>query len=346
MKDNIRKRGMGIENLRIFGKTDTYKLIYDFPEKNEPDEAQIFRLNKGFSEKFMPVEISRNVFNSKLTVSLSGYCSLTQYLPMLPLKRNHFLHIISDIITAMEDAEALSFSRKHILMDPSYVMISPSELNVKFILIPDRNFVQNYPLNVLLRNIAERAVFSSDTDISFLDEYVDITYMDEKICAARMKNFISKMINGFCDDSGETLKRCPGCGALGIVKDICAVCGYNTAAKIPAQKPDSPELVLQEEKVENAFLEHCDDGEIIPVDKFPFRMGRLTDNTEYTTFSAVVSRKHAELTHENSQYYISDKNSTNGTFINNKKIKSSEKVALNDSDVFTLGDESFIFFVK
>lgn len=328
---------MGIENLKISGKNDTYKLIYDFPEKHEPNETQVFRLNNGFSESFMPVEITKNVFSPRLTVSLAGYCSLTQYLPMLPLKRNHFLHIVSGIISGIEDAEVQGFSRKNILMDPSYVMICPSDLNVKFILIPDSQFVQNYPLNVLLRNIAEKSVFSSDTDISFLEEYVDISYMDEKICSEKMKQFIGTLVSG--GDSEETLKRCPGCGALGIVKDVCRVCGYNTVTGMPAQPQKT-------EKKENVFLEHCSDGEIIPVNKFPFRMGRLTDNSEFYTCSAVVSRLHAELTHENSHYYIVDKNSTNGTFINNRKIQSSEKVILKDSDVFTLGDESFIFFVK
>lgn len=326
----IRKRGTGIENIKIYGKKDIYKLVYDFPERHEPDEAMVLRLNSGFSGSFMPAEITRNVFSSRLTVQLSGYCFLTQYLPMLPLKKHHFLHIVNGIIKGFEEAEAMGFSFGQILTDPSYVLVRPSDLSIKFILIPDLLFCQEYHPGSLLRSVAERTVFSGDTDISFLDTYVRLTY-DRENCLKKIKNFTEAIAKGIssCED---TLKRCPVCGAVRLADNTC-VCGYNTMSQ-------------QDRKQNGVFLEHCPDGRIIPVNIFPFIMGRVNGTGSFCTRSTVVSRLHAELTHENSDYYISDKNSTNGTFINNRKIPSSVKIQLKDSDIFTLGDESFIFFVK
>jgi len=221
------KRGTGTENIRIYGKNGTYKLIYDFPGKHRPDEDMILRLNNGFCDCFMPVDITGNVFFQRITVTLSGYCFLTQYLPMLPLRKHQFFHIVNGILRGLEEAEAMGFSFRQILTNPSYVLICPSDLSIKFILIPDRLFCQEYQPGLLLRNVAEKTVFSGDTDISFLDEYIRLTYNREN-CLKMMKNFTEAAAGGIsCRGS---LKRCPVCGAVRLDINKCS-CGYSTISQ-------------------------------------------------------------------------------------------------------------------
>ena len=51
-----------------------------------------------------------------------------------------------------------------------------------------------------------------------------------------------------------------------------------------------------------------------------------------------ISRKHVKLTKEKEKVYITDLNSSNGTFINDKKINAGEKVALVKEDMIKLGN--------
>ena len=60
------------------------------------------------------------------------------------------------------------------------------------------------------------------------------------------------------------------------------------------------------------------------------RIGRLDDN-EIVVSDSSVSRNHAELTIENDNvYYITDLNSTNGTFVNGNRIQGTVKLEYND----------------
>lgn len=59
------------------------------------------------------------------------------------------------------------------------------------------------------------------------------------------------------------------------------------------------------------------------------------DNNDIVILEATVSGKHASISNENGVYYISDLGSTNGTFVNNKRIRA--KQLLNNGDSIQMG---------
>jgi pSer/pThr/pTyr-binding forkhead associated (FHA) protein len=57
-----------------------------------------------------------------------------------------------------------------------------------------------------------------------------------------------------------------------------------------------------------------------------------------------VSRFHAVVTFENEEAYIKDTDSSNGTYINNKKIQPGKKVLLNNGDKIKVGNTVIIYY--
>ena len=55
----------------------------------------------------------------------------------------------------------------------------------------------------------------------------------------------------------------------------------------------------------------------------------------------LMSRRHFVIEYETGQFYISDLNTTNGTFLNGLRFKG--RLKLSDRDVITAGDETFVF---
>lgn len=51
----------------------------------------------------------------------------------------------------------------------------------------------------------------------------------------------------------------------------------------------------------------------------------------------LVSRKHALVEKDGSDYYVMDKGSTNGTYVNNNPISSCERVRIHSGDAITVG---------
>jgi len=79
-------------------------------------------------------------------------------------------------------------------------------------------------------------------------------------------------------------------------------------------------------------------GQQIELKKNSIIVGRLEGDIVLS--DDTISRTHAELTNINGKFYIRDNDSTNGTFINNRRVNHS---LLSDGDVIRLGNVQLIF---
>jgi pSer/pThr/pTyr-binding forkhead associated (FHA) protein len=66
-------------------------------------------------------------------------------------------------------------------------------------------------------------------------------------------------------------------------------------------------------------------------------IGRDVTNDIVIREDPLVSRKHALIEKEGSNYYVMDKGSTNGTYVNNNPIGSCERVRIQSGDVIMVG---------
>jgi pSer/pThr/pTyr-binding forkhead associated (FHA) protein len=77
---------------------------------------------------------------------------------------------------------------------------------------------------------------------------------------------------------------------------------------------------------------------IIPIDKFPFYIGRKSDSN-FALPSNEISRKHAVIIKLMNAIMIKDLGSTNGTYLNDKLVK--DAVSLIDQDKIRFGSIEF-----
>jgi hypothetical protein len=81
----------------------------------------------------------------------------------------------------------------------------------------------------------------------------------------------------------------------------------------------------------------------IQITGFPFFIGKLKKNVDYCLENEAVSRYHAKLTNEEKHYYITDLNSTNGTFVNAKAVKTYDKKEINIGDEIAFANIRYLF---
>lgn len=84
-----------------------------------------------------------------------------------------------------------------------------------------------------------------------------------------------------------------------------------------------------------------EEGLVFPLDSDEISIGRGEDN-DFSIPIAEVSRHHALLTQDENGFMIKDLGSTNGTFIDRKKIGG--KYLLSEGDVIMLGDAVHLLF--
>ncbi len=94
---------------------------------------------------------------------------------------------------------------------------------------------------------------------------------------------------------------------------------------------------------ENAYLVLKETGEKIYINKNGFMFGRLKGKVDYVTKNQKVGRIHAEITSENNEYYITDFNSINKTYVDGVACVPEERIPLSDGAVIMLADMEMIF---
>ena len=121
------------------------------------------------------------------------------------------------------------------------------------------------------------------------------------------------------------------------------------ATPMTQEKSETPVAPVTQEKPQAPvpYLLRVSTNEKIYINKPEFTIGRSATKADYTVDNnSDVSRIHCIIERKNGVSYIRDNQSTNGTFVNGNNIAGQENVFLTNNAKVSLGDESFIYFVK
>lgn len=83
--------------------------------------------------------------------------------------------------------------------------------------------------------------------------------------------------------------------------------------------------------------------ELIALGEFPFFIGRFQKDTASLEKKKNISRMHSKIEKMGEQFFISDLNSTNGTFVNEKRIEKNQQIILEEGDKVSFADIPYYF---
>ena len=110
------------------------------------------------------------------------------------------------------------------------------------------------------------------------------------------------------------------------------------APSAPKHKPSAQPTIAQ------VFtLVRAKTGEKAAIDKITFVVGKDKGCDYCIEGNSSISRTHARFIVKGTDCFISDMRSTNGTFVNNKRISPNEEVKLRSGDIIRISDEEFEF---
>lgn len=83
----------------------------------------------------------------------------------------------------------------------------------------------------------------------------------------------------------------------------------------------------------------------ITIIDFPFFIGKLRKNVDYCLKKEVVSRYHAKISREDDRYFLTDLNSTNGTFLNGEALMTYRQTEIKSGDEISFANIRYQFMV-
>ncbi|MDO4634024.1 MAG: FHA domain-containing protein [Eubacteriales bacterium] len=92
-----------------------------------------------------------------------------------------------------------------------------------------------------------------------------------------------------------------------------------------------------------AFLEYPAENRQVQITKPNFLIGRMGTCDLVLSNASGASRKHAMIEYDHDNYYVTDMNSTNHTYVNGSCLRSGQRMELKDGDEITAGHENMVF---
>ncbi|MDP4089739.1 MAG: FHA domain-containing protein [Bacillota bacterium] len=87
-------------------------------------------------------------------------------------------------------------------------------------------------------------------------------------------------------------------------------------------------------------------GDKLFINKKAVKIGRLSEGTNFCIRDPMVSKVHAEIRKKRSKYYIIDLNSTNGTYVNGRRLKRGSRRRLVSGDTLKFGEMQYKFISR
>ena len=116
---------------------------------------------------------------------------------------------------------------------------------------------------------------------------------------------------------------------------------WNEELSINEEEDDRTVLLMPDKRI-TRFALRTITGEVITIGAFPFVIGKVKEKVDYCIEDATISRLHAKLDEcDEDVLYVTDLNSTNGTYVRDKRLKANEVVKLGLNETFKVGEHIF-----
>jgi pSer/pThr/pTyr-binding forkhead associated (FHA) protein len=128
---------------------------------------------------------------------------------------------------------------------------------------------------------------------------------------------------------------------FGAIKGTLVIPVSASAGALPATPEVKPLAVAAAGDRRATLL--AKDGRVIPITDTVFTVGRRPGNLLCITDDQFISGMHAELVWRNGQTFVVDKDSTNGTFVNDHKLPPGSELGIASGDRVKFGATTFLF---
>lgn len=316
---------------------------------------------EAISQCKIPGVIPPNIIKGKIIqYNVSNYITLDNFFKVV-VSRKTFVSIITQIFDIIAATQSIMLNPSYFIYDKKFVFIEPNIKKVFLLYVPIINYEHSNNVKTFYQSLAFDTVFNQTEDCTYVREYINYFNSHINFSVYEFETFIKKYqdkeasVNVERKSSG-LLSGKLGSGKLanGVRRSIPVEhireneinrSGLTGTTVLGAEECGTTILSANVLNKKNyPYLIRVKTGERIDINKDEFRIGKSrTDNDYSISDNGAISRKHLKIIIDNDNYYALDDSSTNGTYIDDVRIKAGEATQIKPGQLLRLADEELNF---
>lgn len=306
-------------------------------------QVEIINNNQGLF--LLPVKEMRNDNVVKFEVDITGKICLKEFINNKLFTVDKYLSFVVKICDAYLKCEEYMLKPQNIILNNNTIFMDKNNDEVYMLYLPIKNESLDNSIELLKKYLLE---FSKDVSNTLKDNAVITDIMkyiySPHITTLKLKKYVESLIQRK-NASNIVLAKQENIQEEEKTKKISMLSKFKRVFKKDSNKNKK---VNNESLVKKAYLTF-DDGSImenIPIEKDVFLFGRIAGGVDYVINNTAASRVHARIEHISNEFYITDLDSKNGTYLNEARLIANERYKLENNNTIKLANMNFKFNIK
>ena len=295
---------------------------------------------------------------TELIYRVTNYMSLKEYLQAVTSKKG-FLNMVLSVLDMVNESQRLMLSTKNFLISTNYIFVEPGTRTLMYVYLPIINYDVESDIKHFFQSLAFETVFNQLEDCGFVKEYIAYFGNHPNFSIYDFELFMRQM-NGESVAPGDKQsdKEIEFKGAdlkpqenIMMYAHPSKLLGGQQASVVGTTVLGAPEYgttVLAPEELNRViypYIVRVSNGEKVSVNKKNFSIGQSASVDYMVSGNNAVSRNHAEIIIQNGDYFVLDKGSTNGTYIDDERLQVDTLTEIKPGQMLRFANESYEFNV-
>jgi len=307
--------------------------------------------------------------------NVTGKKALHSIYAVVPIGEHQVRNILGQLFETLEEGREYLLSEEDFVLSPNYIFATFPKMTLEFCYLPGYGVPLREQLEGLFEYLLNRVDYEDKKAVNLLydcymfcmkekggladirkllaKEKTDLASEQQKEEKSETKEMIPMEVapqqTVRCREREElTEKKTTGGSYVSWLtdhifpwkrKELAVVA--EEPAEYHAEESERTVLLSERKKPEGPELINEQTGEIVPLTKFPFYMGSATEYADFVPAGEGVSRIHCCISKKQDKYYLSDLNSTNGTYWNGKEVNPGKDILLSSNDEIRICSQEF-----
>lgn len=350
---------------------DTYLWVLPDNRKEESCEERMIKHNPGEGrlEFFRQEKDGEEYFCYKVT----GKKALNSIYAALSIGEHQIREILGQLFATLESGKEYLLSEEDFVLSPNYIFATFPQMTLEFCYVPGYGVPLRHQLEGLFEYLLNRVDYEDKQAVTLLyDCYMFC--MKEKGGLAEIKKLLEKEIPKVnpvkivsesqkvqkpvvYPEPAESYEKKSSSGSyvswltehlfpwkrreIPLVAEEPEEYKAEKQEEYPVEETERTVLLSAVKKPAGPELVCEQTGEVVPLTKFPFYIGSAREYADYVPVGEGISRIHCCISKREDNYYLSDLNSTNGTYLNKKEVVPGKEVLLSANDEIRVTSQEF-----